>query len=76
MNDSYIGEFSCFEVPGAPDDIAFFMGDPDDEGSGYGAAMWDDFTVTGTDYVPEPGGLLALASGLLGFIGWFRRTRA
>jgi len=36
---------------------------------------WDDITVSGT-VVPEPSGLIALGTGLLGIVGLMRRHRA
>jgi hypothetical protein len=36
---------------------------------------WDDISVTGT-VVPEPSGMIALGTGLLGIVGLMRRRRA
>lgn len=75
LNESYIGEFDSSRVPGFPDMMAWFYGDPLSESDCYGAAMWDDFLVTGADRVPEPASSIAVLSGVLGLAGRIRRRR-
>ncbi len=74
LNGNYVGEYACWRVPEYPSGLAFLLavGDEDHPGTAWGAAMWDDFSVTGAT-VPEPGPMAALCVGLASTLVRLRR---
>ena len=76
MNDTDMGQFDNADI-GHEDEVAFFVGDDEEDGNTWGVGLWDDFRVEGTMRqsveTPEPGSILALTSGLIALFARRRR---